>query len=626
MNIITLDFETYYDRDFGFSKMTTEEYVRHPRFQVIGLAAKINDGETVWHHGPNDVSGFIDSLPIEDSIVVCQNTAFDGLILKHHFNKSAKAWTDTMGMSRALFPHEKSHSLASQATRIGLGVKGDTVNQMMGMRWEDFSAFDLFHYGEYCKNDVELTFKLFNYYMGMGFPLLELRLIDLTLRMFIEPTLRLDSATLVAHLRSVRDHKEDLLTTLNEIIAKHGTPEMIAAAFGGDGDIKPLLMSNPQFALLLEHFGVVPPTKISPTTGKETFAFAKTDEEFKALLEHEDPRVQALVSARLGVKTTLEETRAERFLDMCSRGSFPVPLRYYGAHSGRWSGQDNVNLQNLPSRGVQANKLKRAILPPEGHLFIDCDSSQIEARTLAWLSGQSDLVQAFEAKEDVYKIMASAIYKLPIDQIDTPKRFVGKTVILGAGYGVGHVKLKTYLKVQANAVVDDAEAKRIVDTYRAKYFRIPDLWKAADRAISMMAQGTVGSLDPNGVIKVEKERLLLPNGLSLQYPELRRIQGADGARWVYTSKGQMVDIYGGKLVENVCQALARIIIGEQMVRISRRYRPVLTVHDAVAITAPKEEADDARAFVEACMSWRPAWAKTLPLACESGMGATYGDC
>jgi DNA polymerase len=218
------------------------------------------------------------------------------------------------------------------------------------------------------------------------FPVKELKVIDTTLRMFVEPTLRLNLPMLESHLETVKERKAKLL-----------------AVAQADKDS---LMSNDKFAELLMLLGVEPPTKISARTGKQAWAFAKTDEEFKALLEHADPRVQALVSARLGNKTTLEETRTQRFIDIALRGSLPVPIKYYAAHTGRWGGDDKINLQNLPSRGQNANKLKLSIEAPEGYVIIDSDSSQIEARTVAWLAGQNDLVEAFDKGEDVYKIMA----------------------------------------------------------------------------------------------------------------------------------------------------------------------------------------------------------------------------
>lgn len=628
MKIITIDFETYYSQDFGFSKLTTEEYVRGPQWETIGFAYKIDAGPTVWVPKP-DVERVLASIDWSDAMVVCQNTAFDGAILKWLYRVDPLAWVDIMGMSRALFPHEKSHSLKAQAERMGAGVKGNEVDDAKGKHYADFTEYELSRYGAYCINDVELTYDLFMQYMNLGFPKSELKLIDLTLRMFIDAVLILDKPMLVKHLEEVKERKETLMENVRDFMLKDAEPEYVHTIFseGMDG-IKKLLMSNPKFALVLENYGVVPPMKISLTTGKTAFAFAKTDEAFKALMEHPDVRVQILVAARLGNKTTLEETRTERFIGMAARGLFPVPLRYYGAHSGRWSGQDSVNLQNLPSRGADAGKIKKAIKAPGGYVVIDCDSAQIEARVLAWLAGQDNFVQAFKDKQDVYKLMASQIYGVPIDAIDKTQRQVGKTVILGAGYGVGHVKLKGFLKAQAGVEVTLEEAKRIIDAYRSSAGQIAAFWQNANNGLTALMQGQSKQIDAVGIVHaVPGKGLTLPNGLHIQYPGLRAHVGDEGKReLVYTSKGLPVRIYGGKVVENVCQAVARQVVAEQMLRVAKRYKVVLTVHDAIAIIAKKEEAAEAQAYLEECMSWNPKWATGLPLACESGMGESYGDC
>jgi DNA polymerase len=420
------------------------------------------------------------------------------------------------------------------------------------------------------------------------------------------------------HLKSVQRKKEELMSKLNYDKAS--------------------LMSNPKLAELLEFHGVIPPTKISPATGKETHAFAKNDEAFKELLDHENPQVQAIVAARLGVKSTLEETRTERFIKVAERGTLPIPLRYYAAHTGRWGGDDKVNMQNLPRK----SSLKRAILPPEGHVFIDCDSSQIEARTLAWLSGQNDLVEFFDKNNaevaagvekkdmqyDPYKIMASQIYGIPVDDITDDQRFVGKTTILGAGYGMGPAKFQAQLKI-FGVTMDLEECKRIIRVYRETYSMIPKLWRQAGDALEAMANNQTAPIGLSGVLEVcGADGIKLPNGLSLKYPNMRYIMREGKSEMVYDQKkGRAViptRIYGGKAVENICQALARIIIGEQMLMIARKLRVVMTVHDAVGVIAPAAEAYKAREFVEACMRIRPKWATALPLTCESKMGASYG--
>ena len=606
MNIITVDFETYYSADLGFSKQTTEEYVRDPRFEVVGVAVQVNDGEPEWFTGNMvETAEFLGKYKWANSLALAHNAVFDGFILTEHFQIKPKGWLDTLSMGRALHGTNVGGSLAVLAAHYGIGEKGTEVNDAKGLRRTDFPTLQLAQYGEYCKNDVRLTWDLFGC-MSQDFPAVELRLIDLTIRMFTDPVLQLDEGMLNVHLHKERQRKKELLENFD----------------------KATLMSNPKFADLLTVHGVTPPMKKSPATGKETYAFAKTDEAFKALLEHENPSVQALVAARLGTRSTIEESRTERFIGIARRGAMPVPLRYYAAHTGRWGGDDKLNLQNLP----RGSTLKKAILAPAGYMMIDSDSSQIEARTLAWLAGQDDLVEAFDRGEDVYKIMASAIYGRPVADITKDERFVGKTTILGAGYGMGAAKFQAQLK-NFGVEVAIEEAQRIISTYRATYPKITALWKAAGTALEAILRDQLTMLGRDDLLKIEgKGGIRLPNGLYLRYPNLRQKADEETGKieTVYdTKKGRAIipnRIYGGKVVENVCQALARIIIGEQMLLIAKKYQVVMTVHDAVACIVRTEEVATAVEYVEMCMRIRPKWGMDLPLNCESGYGESYGDC
>lgn len=319
MHLITLDFETYYDKEYSLKKLTTEEYIRDSRFEVIGLAIKVGDGETQWGSGTHEqIRRWLHTFDWDNAMLLAHNCLFDAAILSWVFDVHPKALADTLSMGRALDGVDVGGSLAAMAKRYGLGEKGTEILNALGKRRADFSPEELSRYGDYCINDVELTHALFER-MAPAFPKGELKLIDLTLRMFTEPELELDRQGLEAHLKAVRQHKNELL---------------IAAGVTDKKD----LMSNAKFASLLEELGVTPPKKISPTTGKETYAFAKTDPGLKALEDHEDDRVQALVAARLGNKSTLEETRTERFIQIAERGKFPVPIKYYAAHTGRWGG------------------------------------------------------------------------------------------------------------------------------------------------------------------------------------------------------------------------------------------------------------------------------------------------
>lgn len=608
MQIVTIDFETYYDKDFSLSKITTEEYIRDPRFEVIGVAVKVGDYSVDWISGTHaEIRKSLQSIDWSNKAVLAHNTMFDGAILSWLFGVRPKVLLDTLCMARATHGVEVGGSLKALTEKYSIGEKGTEVLNALGKRRLDFSEEELENYGNYCKNDVELTYKLFGI-LSEKFPKAELKVIDATLRMFTEPVLELDVPLLQQHLQDVKDKKEKLLSM---------------AATERDA-----LMSNDKFAELLKSCGVVPPTKMSPRTQKLTWAFAKTDEEFKELLEHPDPQVQALVAARLGTKTTLEETRTERFIAIGSRGAMPVPLRYYAAHTGRWGGDDKINLQNLPSRGANANKLKLSIRAPEEFVIIDSDSSQIEARILAWLAGQDDLVDAFANGEDVYKIMASSIYNKPVEEVSKDERFVGKTTILGAGYGMGAVKFQAQLKT-FGVETELSEAQRIISVYRQTYGRIPELWKQAQRCLDAMVQNSSCSLGRDGVLEFDPAQsgFLLPNGLWQRYTGLGKVVDAEGKeQYLYPTRRGSVKIYGGKVIENLCQALARCVIAEQLVKINKRYKVVLTVHDAVACIAKLDEAEEAKAYVEMCMRTAPAWAVGLPLNCEAGMGSSYGEC
>jgi DNA polymerase len=608
MDLITLDFETYYDRDYSLSKMTTEEYIRDPQFEVVGVGVKVNNGETEWASGTmGQIKKYLHRFDWANSMMLAHNTMFDGAIASWHFDIHPKALADTMHMARALHGVEASASLKAVADRYGVGVKGTEVVRAMGMRREDFSSEELSTYGDYCINDVELTYRLFQL-MAKKFPMKELKLIDLTLRMFTEPTLELNKSQLEAHLAAVQERKESLL---------------VEAGIEDKSD----LMSNPKFALMLNMLGVTPPMKVSPTTGKETFAFAKNDEEFKALLEHDDDRVQALVSARMGTKSTLEETRTQRFIGIADRGNLPVPVRYYAAHTGRWGGDDKINLQNLPSRGPNAKSLKKAIIAPEGHTIIEADSAQIEARVLAWLAEQEDLVSAFTNREDVYKKMASTIYGVAVDDVTKDQRFVGKTTILGAGYGMGAVKFQAQLKTFGFDMPLD-EARRVINIYRDANWNISNLWKEAQIMLRYMAQGDKVTFGRAGVIGVDptKKALILPSGLPMYYSGLFAVEEEKGPQYYYKTRRGDNKIYGGKVVENVCQAIARCIIGEQMLKIAKRYKVVLTVHDSIVCCVPDAETDAAKAYVEESMRWVPDWAAGLPVDCEAGTAKSYGEC
>jgi DNA polymerase len=312
----------------------------------------------------------------------------------------------------------------------------------------------------------------------------------------------------------------------------------------------------------------------------------------------------------------------------------PVPLKYYGAHTGRWSGMDKINFQNLPSRDPKKKALKKAIVPPDGYVVINCDSSQIEARMVAWLAGQNDVVKQFADGEDVYSLFATAVYNRTITKKDAEQRFVGKTCILGLGYGTGATKLQHTLATSQpiSVKIDDDEAKRIVGVYRDKNDKIIDLWGEADRMLEDMMNGSFKNgpkvFGQHNCVYYDADGIILPNNLRIRYKNLRKEVDEDSGKvkTVYDSRRGTISIWGGAVVENVVQALARIVVGEQMIQINEHHRVALTVHDAAVLVVPEDEKDKATECVTGLMSVAPAWAQGLPVACEAHSGPSYGDC
>lgn len=598
MDMITLDWETYYDKDFSLSKITTEEYVRDPRFQIIGVGIKFNEHKPHWFTGPM-IAAAINKVPWDKVALLCHNTNFDGFILKEKFGKVPKVYLDTLAMARPWHGYNVGGSLKKLAEQYQLGVKGTEVGNAMGMRAEHFNEAALAAYGEYCKNDVELTYDLFKA-LRPKTPMQELLIIDRTVRMFCDAKLLLDAAVIQEEI----DHEVDRKAQLMAQVERYAPTNV--------------LMSNPKLALLLESMGVEVPTKVSAKTGKVSPAFGKTDKAFTALLDHENELVQAIVAARLGVKSTIGETRARRMLGIAERGPLPVDLQYCGALvTQRWSGGSKLNLQNLPRGG----RLRKALVAPEGMAIIAVDSSNIELRVAHCIAGQDTTVASLRAGRDLYCEFASVLFNRPITKADKNERQLGKLAMLSLQYGAGAPKFKEMCRIQADIHLTDDEAKRIVTLWRQTYDRIPAFWRRCDKALENIAIGSPAQLDDFGLCAVQHEMLVTKPNNQILYPSLQR---DSEERWFYLGRnGQRKNLWGGTMTENICQHLARNIVAEQMLRISARYPVVLTVHDEVVYLAPEAEAEQAVAFGVAEMSKSPSWWPVIPLAAEGESGKTY---
>ena len=617
MKTIVLDFETYYDNDYSLRKMTPVEYILDPRYQTIGCALKDGDEPARWLTH-DELVDYLAQLPPKIA-VVSHNALFDMSILSWRYGYVPHLMIDTLGMARAWLSHKlKSLSLDSVAQHYGVGVKGNTVHKVVGMSLAAIKAAGFYEaYAEYSCNDAELCHTIYRKMIEEGYPAQELAVMDTVLRCAVQPRFVLDRQLLAEHLHDIMTMKQDLL-------ARCGLTS------------RDDLMSNDKFAAALEALGVDPPTKISLTTGKETYAFSKTDPDFLALEEDDDPRVGALVSARLGVKSTIEETRTQRFINIARltwpgnrSGLMPMPLRYSGAHTHRLSGEWRCNVQNL-GRG---SKLRDALKAPPGHVVLTCDASQIEARIAAWFAGQNSMVDAFANGEDIYSDFASKIFNRPVSKKTDPvARWVGKGAILGLQYGLGWQKFQKTVALQSKAQVgqeiklSDEEAARIVALYRNTYTAIPAMWNQLGSFIQRMTStGFSTLLHP---VTFEHEKVKLPSGLFLHYHKLHNKNG----QWWFEHGGKPKYIYGGKMLENITQALARICVMDASVRVRKRFAELssdlqlnLQVHDELCYIVPTEMVDAAKAILLEEMRKPPSWGADIPLDAEAGFGASYGD-
>ena len=611
-NIIVIDFETYYDKSYGLNKYTTEGYIRDDQFEVIGVAVKENKNDTVWFTGTHqEIKSFLDQYDFANSFVVGHNMRFDGAILAWHFDIHPKGLMDTMGMGQILHGLTESVSLKNMAILYNIGQKGTEVLDALGKHRADFRPNDLDNYGKYCINDVDLTYHLF-YAMLNKFTATEFKLIDLTIRMFTEPMIVLNKGLLLKHLDKVKKVKQELLEQ--------------------SGIDKDDLMSNPKFAEILKKVGVEPPTKISMTTGNETFAFAKTDEGFKALLEHENPAIQIIAAARVGNKSTIEETRTENFIHIANRGLLPVPLKYAGAVvSHRWSGVDGINLQNLP----RSSELRKAMCAPEGYKIVASDLSNIELRLAFWFARAENKLDDIRNGVDLYKQSASQIMNIGYDEVNKDLRFIFKVVNLSGIYGVGPAKMHSILK-QGGVDRDINEVKNIVYAYRDSNPELLRAWEDAGEMLNAIRAGQSfqmgnGNIIQSVVDKVEgMHGMKKPNGMILQLPNLRQIKNNEGRdSWVYDKKlGRSLlpeYIHPAKVFQRCIQSLARDIIGDHLISVSKKYKVVMTVHDELVMVCRDEEVEDCVSYVEQCMTTAPEWCPDLPLGCEVGVGDNYMD-
>lgn len=617
MDIITADFETYYDKEYSLSKMTTEAYIRDPRFEPLILTLMVNDSK-VYHATGDDIVRLLDAVNLEDKAFCAHNAAFDAAILSFHYGVKPKLILDTLSMARPKHALTTGCSLAALAKAYGLEDKGTEVVSALGKHRKDFSPEQWNAYVEYCKKDTRLCRELFKI-LGTDFPLSELQLIDTTIRMYTEPMIVLNRPLLQAHYEEELERKKNLVSMMH---LPEGTTEE---------DAKAIIMSNDKFAEYLSSLGVEPPTKISARTGKTAWAFSKTDQDFKALLEHPDEKVVSAVEARLGVKTTIEETRTARLLDAETRGALPLMLNYYGAHTGRFSGAERLNVQNFPRGGA----LREAMGLPDGWTMMSCDLSQIEARVSAYIAGQNDVLDQFREDKDIYSEFGTKVFGYEVSKKTKRERQISKCAVLGLCYGMGANKFLTYAKVQG-IDLEEFESQRIVGLYREHHNKIARMWSRLDRALADLYVGKSGVIC--NCLSYDASGIRLPNGMYIRYPHLEPLpDGKQGFRFINNPRdAKKLDtgrdnvlwsyVWGSKSLENCVQSLARIILSEQMNVVAKRYKILFQVHDEIVIACRDEEVEEAEAFMMQTMRTPPAWAPDIPLNCECSYGKNFKEC
>lgn len=619
--IITCDFESFYDSDYTLKKLSTEEYIRDPRFEVIGVGISVNAKPAQWFTG-EAVGSALRALPWGSASLLAHNTQFDAAILAWHYGLHPALYLDTMGMARALQKAYRGASLHSIAKLLGVGVKGDYVVQAKGKRLKDFSPTELAEYGEYCCNDVHLTIEAYKQ-LKPFFPDEEGLVQNRNIRLFTEPMLYFDNAALRSYHKQVVEEKKEKL----RLVA-----EELGLVEPDEAKLKTSLASNSQLAKLLEAQGIEPPKKISPKTGKETWAFAKSDEAFMELLEDDNPVVQALVSARLGVRSTIEETRAHRFMDIATRGAWPVQYNYCGATTLRFSGGGGANPQNLKRRG----RLRDAVLPPPNHLILAADLGQIECRMINYVAGQDDVTETFRLHDagsgpDVYCVLAERIYNRSVTKNDENERLVGKIGELSLGYAGGWKAFKRMLFAQAGIRMSEAECRSVVGIYRDSHRKVQKLWKRGEEALHAMVRNQDFVFGRDGMLRVGVKGIELPNGLHIYYPELsQEMNPQTGEAWFEYStyekgKTRRKKVSGNIVIQNITEALCRIILTRAWLRIAERLRVVLHTHDELVAIVLPENVERDKELMQEEMTKPLDWAPGLPLHCEVKAGSTYGE-
>lgn len=613
MKALVVDFETYYDDQYSLRNLTTQEYVYSDKFKIhgVGVAAIdiLDDSPIEAHYFRASMLSSFEALLYElkkenNLIVVCHNAVFEGNILTK-LGYIPDLIIDTAAMSRALLGSTlRSHSLDSVGEALfGIGkLPGLLATKGLRELPEDISQ----QLEIYCIRDVELTARIARK-LYPHFPTKELIISDLVSRMAFDNPIQLD-------YEKVKEYYDRVIERKKTVFARAGIKDPSE------------LRGREKFAEILTRFGVTPPTKISPATGKETYAFAKNDPEIKALLEHPNPDIQALVAAKLEASSTIEETRAARFLSLARSSWLGVPYRYSGAvQTHRLSGTDGLNMQNLPRGGG----LRAALRAPRGHSLVVSDLSQIELRVTLGMAGDDEALQVLRRGDDLYCWFASKMYGREINEEDNPdERQIAKSAVLGCGFGMGASRFKEYAYAMG-VKLSNTEADSIVASFRKTFWKIPKLWNNLEQIFTTQVRGAHPFIP---VVFKQSDTWLdggsygftLPCLLRVRYPNLAR----DSNGLYYETANGKERLFGGKIAENLAQSLARNILFDKAFDVATQVphaKLSMSTHDELVYVVENSRLKESVDAIHRIMNSPVEWWPTLPLASKTKHGVYYGD-